>query len=91
MRFYYLGEKYKNKVEHVGAKAGFDRDGHTDSVVRMPSAQKKQRWIGGSNPPHKAPQQHPSVLSDSPRHHTQASTSFDRRQAFWRYMLFSLP
>ena len=24
LRFYYLGEKYKNKVEHVGAKAGFD-------------------------------------------------------------------
>lgn len=24
LRFYYLGEKYKNKVEHVGAKAVFD-------------------------------------------------------------------
>lgn len=24
LRFYYLGEKYKNKVEHVGAKVGFD-------------------------------------------------------------------
>ena len=24
LRFYYLGEKYKNKVEHIGAKAGFD-------------------------------------------------------------------
>ncbi len=24
LRFYYLGEKYKNKVEHVGAKPGFD-------------------------------------------------------------------
>lgn len=24
LRFYYLGEKYKNKVEYVGAKAGFD-------------------------------------------------------------------
>ena len=22
--FYYLGEKYKNKVEHIGAKPGFD-------------------------------------------------------------------
>ena len=24
LRFYYLGEKYKNKVEHIGAKPGFD-------------------------------------------------------------------
>lgn len=24
LRFYYLGENYKNKVEHVGAKPGFD-------------------------------------------------------------------
>ncbi len=24
LRFYYLGDKYKNKVEHIGAKAGFD-------------------------------------------------------------------
>lgn len=24
LRFYNLGEKYKNKVEHVGAKPGFD-------------------------------------------------------------------
>ena len=24
LRFYYLGEKYKNKVEHVGAKEVFD-------------------------------------------------------------------
>ena len=24
LRFYYIGEKYKNKVEHIGAKPGFD-------------------------------------------------------------------
>lgn len=24
LRFYYLGDHYKNKVEHIGAKAGFD-------------------------------------------------------------------
>lgn len=24
LRFYYLGEKYKNKVEHIGANPGFD-------------------------------------------------------------------
>ena len=24
LRFYYLGEKYKKKVEHIGAKPGFD-------------------------------------------------------------------
>ena len=24
LRFYYLGEKYKNKVEHIGAHPGFD-------------------------------------------------------------------
>ena len=24
LRFYYLGEHYKNKVEHMGAKPGFD-------------------------------------------------------------------
>ena len=24
LRFYYLGEKYINKVEHIGAKPGFD-------------------------------------------------------------------
>lgn len=24
LRFYYLGNKYKNKVEHIGAKASFD-------------------------------------------------------------------
>ena len=24
LRFYYLGEKYKNKVEHIAAKPGFD-------------------------------------------------------------------
>ncbi len=24
LRFYYLGEHYKNKVEHIGAKPGFD-------------------------------------------------------------------
>ena len=24
LRFYYLGDKYKNKVEHIGAKPGFD-------------------------------------------------------------------
>ena len=24
LRFYYLGDRYKNKVEHIGAKSGFD-------------------------------------------------------------------
>ena len=24
LRFYYLGDNYKNKVEHIGAKPGFD-------------------------------------------------------------------
>lgn len=24
LRFYYLGNQYKNKVEHIGAKPGFD-------------------------------------------------------------------
>lgn len=24
LRFYYLGENYKNKVEHIGAKPGYD-------------------------------------------------------------------
>ena len=24
LRFYYLGKQYKNKVEHIGAKPGFD-------------------------------------------------------------------
>ena len=24
LRFYYLGDKYKNKVEHIGEKSGFD-------------------------------------------------------------------
>ena len=24
LRFYYLGDNYKHKVEHVGAKQGFD-------------------------------------------------------------------
>ena len=24
LRFYYLGNSYKNKVEHIGAKSGFD-------------------------------------------------------------------
>ena len=30
LRFYYLGEKYKNKVEHIGAKSGFDV---TDTLI----------------------------------------------------------
>ena len=30
LRFYYLGEKYKNKVEHIGAKPGFDV---TDTLI----------------------------------------------------------
>ena len=29
-KFYYLGEKYKNKVEHIGAKPGFDV---TDTLI----------------------------------------------------------
>lgn len=24
LRFYYIGKNYKNKVEHIGVKAGFD-------------------------------------------------------------------
>lgn len=24
LRFYYLGDRYKNKIEHIGAKSGFD-------------------------------------------------------------------
>lgn len=27
LRFYYLGNKYKNKVEHIGAKESFDVEG----------------------------------------------------------------
>lgn len=27
LRFYYLGEKYKNKVEHYGVKESFDLEG----------------------------------------------------------------
>lgn len=27
LRFYYLGNNYKNKVEHVGAKPSFDLEG----------------------------------------------------------------
>jgi CRISPR-associated protein Cas2 len=27
LRFYYLGNNYKGKVEHIGAKACFDMDG----------------------------------------------------------------
>ena len=30
LRFYYLGEKYKNKVEHIGAKPGIDV---TDTLI----------------------------------------------------------
>lgn len=30
LRFYYLGDKYKNKVEHIGAKQGFDV---TDTLI----------------------------------------------------------
>ena len=30
IRFYYIGDKYKNKVEHMGAKAGFDV---TDNLI----------------------------------------------------------
>ena len=30
LRFYYLGDKYKNKVEHIGAKPGFDV---TDTLI----------------------------------------------------------
>lgn len=24
LRFYYLGDNYRNKIEHIGAKPGFD-------------------------------------------------------------------
>lgn len=27
LRFYYLGNNYKNKVEHIGAKKSFDMEG----------------------------------------------------------------
>ena len=27
LRFYYLGNNYKNKVEHIGAKPSFDMEG----------------------------------------------------------------
>ena len=27
VRFYYLGNQYKNKIEHFGAKEGFDQEG----------------------------------------------------------------
>lgn len=27
LRFYYLGDNYKNKVEHIGAKASYDAEG----------------------------------------------------------------
>lgn len=27
LRFYYLGNNYKGKVEHIGAKAGYDVEG----------------------------------------------------------------
>ena len=27
LRFYYLGNDWKKKVEHIGAKAGYDSDG----------------------------------------------------------------
>ena len=27
LRFYYLGNNYKNKIDHVGAKKSFDMDG----------------------------------------------------------------
>ena len=27
LRFYYLGNKYKTKIEHFGAKAGYDIEG----------------------------------------------------------------
>ena len=30
LRFYYLGNSYKNKVEHIGAKQGFDV---TDTLI----------------------------------------------------------
>lgn len=27
LRFYYLGNQYKNKIEHYGAKKGFEQEG----------------------------------------------------------------
>lgn len=27
LRFYYLGDKYKSKIEHFGAKPGYDVEG----------------------------------------------------------------
>ena len=30
LRFYYLGDNYKNKVEHIGANSGFDV---TDTLI----------------------------------------------------------
>ena len=51
LRVYYLGEKYKNKVEHIGAKPGFDayklirqlNEEYVDILVRMISAHKFPR------------------------------------------------
>ena len=31
LRFYYLGNNYKNKVEHIGAHPGFDVTAHTST------------------------------------------------------------
>ena len=40
---------------------------------------------------YKEPQQHPSALSSFSQHRTPASASSGHPQAFWLYILFSLP
>ena len=44
LRFYYLGEKYKNKVEHIGAIPGFDV---TDSLILS-----CERYVHRNTPEH---------------------------------------
>ena len=35
LRFYYLGERYKNKIEHIGAKQSYDV---TDPLIFLKSS-----------------------------------------------------
>ena len=50
-----------------------------------------QRWPARTSQNHKVPQHFPSALSDSSRHQTPVSASFDRRRASGAYTFFSLP
>lgn len=49
LRFYYLGDKYKNKVEHIGAKPGFDV---TETLILQCEYQVHRDFQGDS---HQAP------------------------------------